>query len=313
MLSPLQRIGGAPWNHRPHLAWPKGARTAIWVIPNVELYDYVPPAEAFGVTTIPPPDLPSYCVRDYGNRVGFWRMLEVLDQHQIRCTVNINLAVLEHFPQIKAAMLDRDWDFCFHGFYNTRAEPRGLDEDAERAFYRSARERFAALTGKPLRGINFLRRATAALPDLVAELGFTYHADWFHDDQPTPVRVARGRLVSVPYSVELNDALLVLFDRPYEMDYFVQICKDQFDRLYRDGAESGTVMCVVLHPWVIGYPHRINALDEILTYVKRHEDVWLATADEIAAYYLDHYHDAMLAHATRFADGIAAQSAHPPS
>jgi peptidoglycan/xylan/chitin deacetylase (PgdA/CDA1 family) len=300
-LELLDRIPYCPFPGRPRLRWPDDARLAFWVIPNVEYYEFQPAHDRTGRSGLPHPDVPGYATRDYGNRVGFWRMLDVLDRHRIRCTVNINLAVLEHFPEIRDAMLARNWDFCFHGFYNTQPEPRGLTEDQERAFYRRAIDTFGSLTGRRMSGVNVLSRATAHTPDLLAEAGFLYHADWMHDDQPTPVAVRRGRLVSVPYSMELNDALFVMFQRPWEGDEFVQMAKDQFDRLYAEGAHDGRVMCVVLHPWVIGYPHRIRALDEILAYVRRHDGVWHATAAEIAEHYLANGYDAMQAHLARVA------------
>ncbi len=123
---------------------------------------------------------------------------------------------------------------------------------------------FHDLTGRRMSGANVLSRGSHHTPDLLAELGFLYHADWMHDDQPTPIKVRRGRLVSVPYSMELNDALFVMFQRPWEGEEFFQVAKDQFDRLYAEGADQGMVMCLVLHPWVIGYPQRIGALDRIL-------------------------------------------------
>jgi allantoinase len=126
-----------PLPGRPRLRWPHDARLAFWVIPNVEYYQYTPAAVRVGRSGFSAPDVPAYASRDYGNRVGFWRMLDVLDRHEIRGTVNINLAVLEHFPQIRDAMVARDWDFCFHGFYNDLPEPRGLSEE-ERAWYERA-------------------------------------------------------------------------------------------------------------------------------------------------------------------------------
>jgi len=301
----LARIDYSPLPERPRLRWPNNARLAFWVIPNVEYYQYAPSAVRVGRSGFPTPDVPAYASRDYGNRVGFWRMLDVLDQHRIRCTVNINLAVLEHFPEIRDAMLGRDWDFCFHGFYNDLPEPRGLSEAEERAWYERAMRMFHDLTGRRMTGANVLSRGSHHMPDLLAELGFLYHADWMHDDQPTPIKVRQGRLVSVPYSMELNDALFVMFQRPWEGEEFFQVAKDQFDRLYAEGADQGMVMCLVLHPWVIGYPHRIGALDRILRYVRGHEGVWYATAAEIAQFYLDNHYEVMMKHLERC--GPAAQ------
>jgi hypothetical protein len=198
----LARIKYCPLPGRPRLRWPDDARLAFSVIPNVEYYQYTPAAVRVGRSGFPAPDVPAYASRDYGNRVGFWRMLDVLDRHEIRCTVNVNLAVLEHFPQIRDAMLARDWDFCFHGFYNDLPEPRGLSEAEERAWYERAVRMFHDLTGRRMSGANVLSRGSSHhMPDLLAEMGFLYHADWMHDDQPTPITVRQGRLVSVPYSM----------------------------------------------------------------------------------------------------------------
>ena len=116
-----------------------------------------------------------------------------------------------------------------------------------------------------------------------------------HDDQPVPIKVKSGKLVSVPYAVELNDA--PIFRNHYEGEYFARICKAQFDQLYSEGLESGRVMCIALHPFVIGQPHRIRYLDDILSYIMRHEGVWQTTADEIAEYYIANYYDQAVAHA----------------
>ncbi|MCE2405816.1 MAG: polysaccharide deacetylase, partial [Dehalococcoidia bacterium] len=139
---------------------------------------------------------------------------------------------------------------------------------------------------------------TPATPDLMPEAGLIYHTDWMHDDQPVPIKVKSGKLISVPYSIELNDA--PLFRLHYERDYFLQICKAQFDQLYKEGAESGRVMCMALHPFLLGQPHRARYLDEALGYIMSHDDVWQTTADEIADYYIANYYDDAVAHAARF-------------
>jgi peptidoglycan/xylan/chitin deacetylase (PgdA/CDA1 family) len=138
-------------------------------------------------------------------------------------------------------------------------------------------------------------------PDLMAEAGLIYHTDWMHDDQPVPIRVNSGKLVSVPYSIELND--VPTFRSSFEGEYFARICKDQFDQLYREGAESGRVMCIALHPYLIGQPHRVKYLDELLTYIMSHDGVWQTTADEIAEYYIANYYDEAVAHAQRLNQG----------
>lgn len=296
MALPPHRVDYSAIVDRPPITWPNNARVAFWVAPNVEHYEYLPDYD--GVRNpwprTPYPDAREYGYRDYGNRVGFWRMLEVLDQYRIKCCVSLNLAVLEHYPEVGKAMVDRDWDFMSHGIYNTRYL-NTCDEAQEREFYRDCIDTLKRHTGKPLKGmLGPAISGTPRTPDLMAEAGLIYHTDWMHDDQPVPIRVASGKLVSVPYSIELNDA--PAFRTNYEGDYFARICKAQFDQLYKEGAESGRVMCIALHPYLIGQPHRIQYLDEVLSYIMSHDGVWQTTADEIADYYIEHYYDQMTAH-----------------
>jgi hypothetical protein len=136
----------------------------------------------------------------------------------------------------------------------------------------------------------------------MAEAGLVYTTDWFVDDQPIPVKVKQGKLINIPYSRELNDSLLFQ-NAAWEGDYFVEICKRQFDVLYEEGAESGQVMCVALHPYLIGQPHRIDYLAQIFAYVTSFEDVWITKAEDIAEHYYNHYYDAEVARLASTAAG----------
>ena len=297
MPLPPDRVDYSPIIDRPVIKWPDNARVALWVAPNIEHYEYLPDYD--GIRNpwprTPYPDAQQYGYRDYGNRVGFWRMLEVMDRYGIKCGVSLNMAVLEHYPEIAEAMVKRDWDFMSHGTYNTRYVGT-FSEEQEREFYRDCIETLKRHTGKTLKGmLGPAISGTESTPDLMAEAGLIYHTDWIHDDQPVPIKVASGKLISVPYSFELNDA--PVFRTHYEGDYFEMMCKAQFDQLYKEGAESGRVMCIALHPYLFGQPHRIKYLDEILRYIMSHEGVWVATADEIADYYIANYYDQEVAYA----------------
>ncbi len=303
MALPPYRVDYSPIVDRPPIRWPGDARVAFWVSPNIEHYEYEP--EFDGKKNpwprTPYPDVQQYAYRDYGNRVGFWRMLEVLDAHKIKACVSLNLAVLEHYPEIAAAMVERDYDYMSHGIYNTRYLDT-YDEAAERAFYADCIATLERHTGKRLLGmLGPAVSGTLRTPDLMAEAGLIYHTDWVHDDQPVPIKVESGTLVSVPYSFELND--VPVFRQHYESEYFVDICKAQFDQLYEEGATSGRVMCIALHPYLIGQPHRIKYLDEVLGYILGHEGVWQTTADEIAQHYIEHHYDEQAAFAASLTEG----------
>jgi peptidoglycan/xylan/chitin deacetylase (PgdA/CDA1 family) len=293
---PRDRVPYSPLPARPPVRWPDGARLAFWVSPNVEHYEYTPPeGQGFSIFSRlgSTPDVQQYGVRDYGNRVGFWRMADVLDDFSIRATVSLNLAVLDHYPEIRDAMVARGWSFMSHGLYNTRTV-YGYDEDEERAFLTDTIASLKRHTGQDLKGmLGPALSTTLRTPDLMAELGFTYHADWPIDDEPVPVLTSTGRLVSVPYSYDLNDGNVGLGSN---LSALVAQCKAQVDRLWDEGATSGKVMCLALHPYAIGQPHTIGYLREILEYVSGRDEVWFTTADEIADHYLTHHYDEHMEH-----------------
>ncbi|MDW2979910.1 MAG: polysaccharide deacetylase family protein [Rhodanobacter sp.] len=287
--------GYLPYPGRPRIEWPGGAKVAFWVAPNIEFYELDPPRNpARAAWSRPVPDVQNYAYRDYGNRSGFWRMYEAMARHKVRGSVSLNVAVCQHHPEIIQACRDADWEFYSHGTYNTRYL-MGMDEAQERAVIQDSIDTIREHTGQQLDG--WLAPAltyTQNTLDLVAEMGLSYVCDLFHDDQPGPVKVRQGRLTSVPYSLEMNDVIVYNVNLVQPRRY-ADILKRQFDRLYREGEQSGTVMCIPLHPYLVGHPYRIAAFEEALAYITGHDDVWLATGREIAAHFRAHYHDAFAA------------------
>jgi peptidoglycan/xylan/chitin deacetylase (PgdA/CDA1 family) len=261
------------------------------VAPNIEFYEFDPPPNPSRAPwPRPHPDIPNYSLRDYGNRAGWQRMMRAMDEVGVRGSVSLNVAMCEHHPEIIKAAADRGWAFFSHGIYNTRYV-YGLDKEQERAIVIDSRKTILEHTGQRLDG--WLSPALSNNPwslDVLAEEGVLYTCDLFHDDQPTPVNVSTGRLISIPYSLEMNDTIA------YNVNHFTprhygEIIKRQFDQLYREGGESGTVMCIPLHPYLVGQPHRIDAFAEALSYITGHDHVWLATGREIAMHYLEHHYD----------------------
>ena len=276
---PPDRFDYLPITDRPVIKWPNNARVAFWVGPNIEWTEYTP------LNRPTQPDIASYSYREYGNRIGFWRMLEVLDKHSIRCSVCLHVAMLEHYPEIRDAMIARNWDYMAH-------EPvTAYSIDEERAYWTDIIAKVKKYTGKQIKGrLGAGGGSTVNTPDLMAELGLIYHTDWMMDDQPVPLKVKNGaKFIHVPYSYQLND--LALIDKHHDAAYLCQMIKDQFDVLYEEGAQSGKVMCVALHPFLIGRANRAKYLDEALRYIKSHNAVWYTTADDIAEYYMKNYYD----------------------
>ena len=278
------RFDYAPINDRPIIKWPDNARVAFWVAPNMEFFEYLPENRPTQ------PDIPHYSRMDYGNRVGFWRMLDVLNKHKVRACCCLNLEILDHFPEIKDAMVAADWDYMAHGLYNSRPI-YDLTEEQERAYWQDFITHLKEMTGKRLKGrLGGGAGYTVRTDDLMAEAGCLYHTSWIIDDQPWPINVRGGqKFIYVPYTGQTNDAGMLAWNR--EADYFQQMIKDQFDTLYREGAENGRVMCLSLHPHNIGRPNAAKHLDEALRYILGHDGVWNTTADDIAEYYLANYYD----------------------
>ncbi|MCB1739574.1 MAG: polysaccharide deacetylase family protein, partial [Gammaproteobacteria bacterium] len=223
----------------------------------------------------------------YGNRVGVWRMFDCFDKHSIRCTVSLNFGVIEHYPEIFEAMEARQYDYLCHGFYNTRYL-WNLPEADERAVISDCVSLLRERTGRQLNGwFGPAVSGTLRTANIVAELGMIYTADYYHDDQPMPVHTNNGTLVSVPYSMDINDA--VVYRWQSEGEEFERMIRDAFDTLYAEGEHSGRVMAICLHPYLYGQPHRIKYLDRALGYVLGHEGVWQATGTEIAQWSLQHW------------------------
>lgn len=263
---------------RTPVQWPGGARLAVWVAPNVEHYEYQPALVRVRDPwpRMPHPDILGYGLRDYGNRAGFWRLLEVFDRLAVRCTVSLSMAVLDLYPPIAQAMLERGWEFMSHGLYNSRYH-WNFSEDEERAAIEVCQEIHRRHTGRGLPGwFSPAASNTRLTPDLVAEAGIGYLCDLYHDDQPTPVRVRSGQLVSLPYSMEINDS--ISWRRGMEGEAFAEKMIDEFETLY---AEGGRVMNIAVHPFITGQPHRIDAFARALEHILSRPGVWCATGEEI--------------------------------
>ncbi len=276
----------SPIIHRPPLRWPNGAHVALWVIPNIEfvgLDEKVPPGS--GGTGVPVPDVPTWSSRDYGQRVGVFRLMQVMARHGIRGTVALNSDLCAQHPQIIEEGNKLKWEWMGHCESNTRRLNEAPPGDEPRLI----KNTFAAIergTGQRPRGwLGSGLQETWDTLDILAAEGCDYVCDWTNDDQPYIMTLDQGRtLVSVPYSHEINDKpAFEKFHRTAD-EFREMICR-QFDVLYREGAESGRVMAIAIHPYLTGVPHRIDAFDAALGYICRHERVWKTTGTEIARHY----------------------------
>jgi allantoinase len=295
--SPYGPFPYSPIIRRPRLEWPGGARVALWVIPNIEFFSLADRIPGTSGTFVP--DVPNWAARDYGNRVGIFRMMEVLDRHGIRGTVALNSNVCAQHPVIIEEGLRRNWEWMGHNETNT-VRLNDLTPQEEARVIRDALNTIEQATGvRPAGWLGSGLQETWGTLDLLAEQGCEYVADWTNDDQPYLMSPESGRsMVSLPYSTEINDK--PAFEHRFRTAAeFGEMIRRQFDVLYREGADSGRVMAIALHPYLTGQPHRIDALDEALAYICRHEGVWRATGSEIARHFL--------------AQDAARESAHEPA
>jgi allantoinase len=253
---------------RPRVIWPNGARIAVWVIPNVEHFHIESGAQA--------PDIRNHSRRDYGNRVGLWRIMEVLEKHGVRGTVALNGEVGRFYPRIMEEMIKLKWELMGHGLTNSQLLT-GLTEERETEVIAEARA-VIEQWGQKMRGwLGPGLSETWRTLDLLREHGVDYVCDWVNDD--LPYRMNNG-LYSIPYSIELND--MPLFNMPsIGIDEFYRRICETFDVLYEEGARNGRVMAIALHPFLIGAPHRIRTLDRALSYIAAHGQVWFTTGAKI--------------------------------
>jgi peptidoglycan/xylan/chitin deacetylase (PgdA/CDA1 family) len=256
----------------PPVVWPNGARVAVWVVPNIEHFHIELGAGA--------PDIRNHSRRDYGNRVGVWRIMEVLEKNGVRGTVALNGEIGKYYPRIMEAAVGLHWEFMGHGMTNSVTQ-RGMPKEQEASVIAQTKEVIESY-GQTMRGwLGPSLAETDSTLDLLRGHGVEYVADWVNDD--LPYRMNNG-LYSIPYSIELND--MPLFNMPSIAieEFYRKIC-ETIDVLYDEAATSGRVMCIALHPFLTGVPHRIRSLDKALQYIASHKKIWFATGHEIVKAY----------------------------
>ncbi|MFZ6761178.1 polysaccharide deacetylase family protein [Pseudoroseomonas sp. WGS1072] len=291
MLPSHGRYDYHPWPGRPAYAWPGGARLAVYLGLNLEHFAFgqglgaelAPGANGGGG---PQPDVLNYAWRDYGNRVGAWRVLELLEELDLPATVLLNSAMYDYAPQLVAAHRARGDEIAGHGRTNSERQNM-MNEAAEAQLIAEATAAIAAAEGAAPRGwLSPWIAESAFTPDLLAEAGYRYTLNWCADDQPIWLRTRReGRLLAIPYPQEVNDIPSIVARKDGAERFAAMIEADFLERLrqVRDGRPQ--VMGIALHPYLIGQPYRLRALRRALAaVVARREEVWITTAGAI----LDH-------------------------
>lgn len=286
-MKPHERFAFSAIVDRPPLRAPEGSRVIVLPVVNIEEWEIERPMPRQvsnppgGVSVVP--DIQNWSWHEYGMRVGIWRIMEVLKRHEIRPTLSINAKVCETRPRIAQAAVDAGWSFMAHCYVQI---PIHKIED-QRAMIRQSIEVLKKFTGKaPAGWLGPGRGQTYATLDYLAEAGFKWFADWVMDDQPFYVQTLHGPLLSIPYSVELNDITIMLTGQ-HESDVMFKRVRDAFDQVYSESAHGVRILSFGVHPYITGAAHRIKYFDSMLSYIKRHEGVVFWTADQVHDWYRD--------------------------
>jgi allantoinase len=270
---------------RAPVSWPDGARVALWIVPRLEWFPLDMANKPFAIPggiARPYPDYWHYTLRDYGNRIGIYRIMRVLDKLGLKASAAINAALAERHPYLVEQMLQRDWELIANGLDMGHPHYGGMPKDEEEALVGKSLELLRGLSGQAIRGwLSPARSESMNTPDIVAAQGIDYICDWANDDMPYSFRTASRTIHNMPHTMELDDQQILINLRHTEQEYADQL-RDQFDCLYAEAADGGgRVMAISLNPWVTGQAYRIKALEGALSYIGGHDGVWSATGAEI--------------------------------
>ncbi|MDG2527493.1 hypothetical protein [Caulobacter endophyticus] len=286
-----------PLPHRKPLIWPNGARVALVMTFNLETWDLTKPTKekyyAGGPAVLPDvlagdtPDFPNYTWREYGQRVGIWRLFDLFDELGVKASCTTNAVTFERRKAMTDACLERGWELLAHNWEQGELLTDFAHEPAkERDIVLRSLEQYEKFVGKRAKGwLSSSLRGTLQTADILAEHGCTFYCDLLNDDQPYLLKTPNGPIVSTPYSNEINDFTL-LTRRGHTTDEYRDVMIEELNVLYKEGATSGRIMNVGIHPHVSGRAYRIRALREFIQHAKSLPGVWFATREEIADWYL---------------------------
>jgi peptidoglycan/xylan/chitin deacetylase (PgdA/CDA1 family) len=279
-----------PWSilpRRPAVQWPNGAPVAVWVVVACQSFPLNPtskPVRLPGGMVMPYPDLRHFTLRDYGNRVGIFRVLRALDKVGLKASFAVNARLCERTPALLRTLLGRGDEIMGHGWDMDHPHHAELPEADERALVqRSIATLRAAGVAGPRGWLSPGRSESRITPELLAEAGIDYFADWVNDDMPYAFRTDRGPLVAMPLTHDLDDRQSLVEFCHTEADFALQIV-DQYRYLKREAEStgSGRILALNLHAWVIGQPHRMGGLESALETIVGEGGLWSASGAQIA-------------------------------
>ena len=285
----------SPFVNREVLTWPNGARVALSVVVSLEHLDWQAPAGSYQSPGLyshlamqrPLPEIWTVSHREYGHRIGIYRVLDALEESGVPATVAIDAATAASYPFLVRHLLERKCEIIAHGLAVSRMITSRMSEEEERRYIRDSIEAVRTATGQNPQGwFGPEYGESTRTPKLLAEAGIRYVCDWANDEQPYRMTTGKGELFALPVMVELDD-IFALRDRRFPVDGYAAQIKEGFDRVYRDAAATGRLFVLSLHPWLIGQPFRIGFLEDALRDIVRQQGIWKATGSEIIEWYRD--------------------------
>jgi peptidoglycan/xylan/chitin deacetylase (PgdA/CDA1 family) len=285
MTIPRDRAPYSAIVDRPPLKLPGNARVVLWTIVNLEVWDISRPM-ARQILPAPTgqvllPDVPNWSWHEYGMRVGVWRFFKLYERLGIRPTLSINARVCEDYERVAAQARDANWEFMGHAYEQM---PIHKVED-QRGMINRSMDILEKFTGKrPVGWLGPGLTETYETPELLAEAGVKYIGDWVWDDEPCQISTKYGPLVTLPYTVELNDIPTMVVQH-HESPYWATRCKDMLDRLHMEGEQRAKIMAIAIHPYISGQPHRIKYLEDVYAYAQSLGGVLFWNGEEILDWY----------------------------
>jgi peptidoglycan/xylan/chitin deacetylase (PgdA/CDA1 family) len=272
-MQPRERAPFSAIVDRPKRSLPGGARVVVWPIVNLEVWDIARPMprqvlpQPAGTALLP--DVPNWSWHEYGMRVGVWRFFDLFRRLGIRPTLSINARVCDDYERVAAEARDAGWEFMGHAWDQMPIHK----SDDQRAMIHRSLDRLERFTGsRPVGWLGPGLTQTEETPELLAEAGVRYIGDFVWDDEPVEIETAKGKLLTLPYTVELNDIPTMIVQH-HESAYWRTRCQDAFERLWQEGAERPKIMAIAIHPYISGQPHRIRYLEEVYAHFAGREGV----------------------------------------
>jgi allantoinase len=284
-MLPRQRNEFSAIVDRPPLKLPGNNRIIIWTIVNYEVWDIGKPMarQVLPAPTGQPmlPDVPNWSWHEYGMRVGCWRFFDLYKRLGIRPTLSINARVCEDYPRVAAEARDNGWEFMGHAY---EQGPIHKEPD-QKAMINRSMDVIEKFTGKrPVGWLGPGLTQTFETPELLVDAGVKYIGDWVYDDEPTVIKTAKGPLVTLPYTVELNDIPMMIVQH-HESDHLYKRAVETFNQLYAEGKDRVKIMAIAIHPYISGQPFRIKPLTDIYDYVNKFEGVLHWNGEQILDWY----------------------------